>query len=86
MPSEFRNPAAPNLFAAGALLGGQPMQNGEQVMTDGTHPDAIRRNRLLEAAQKEMAAFEQRENEFGKKDREERAAELKLPLDRIKIH
>jgi hypothetical protein len=38
---------------------------------------------LLEAAQRELAEFERRENEFRKKDRRERAAELRLPLDRI---
>jgi hypothetical protein len=34
---------------------------------------------LLEAAQKELAAFERKENEFRKKLRKERAAELRLP-------
>ncbi|MGY8678347.1 hypothetical protein Q2941_11070 [Bradyrhizobium sp. UFLA05-153] len=43
-------------------------------------------DRLLEAARKELLDFERRENEFRKKDREERAAELRLPLDRIKVH
>jgi hypothetical protein len=42
------------------------------------------RDRLLEAVRKELAQFERRENEFRKQDREERAAELRLPL--IKIH
>jgi hypothetical protein len=42
------------------------------------------RDRLLEAVRKELAEFERRENEFRKQDREERAAELRLPL--IKIH
>jgi hypothetical protein len=45
------------------------------------------RDRFLEAAQKELAAFEQREREFSKKERQERAAELKIPLNRVaKIH
>ena len=35
---------------------------------------------LAEAAQKELAEFERRENEFRKKDRAERAAELGLPV------
>jgi hypothetical protein len=35
----------------------------------------------LEAARKELSEFERRENEFRKKDREERAAELRLPLE-----
>ncbi|PJG55830.1 hypothetical protein CVM73_06665 [Bradyrhizobium forestalis] len=56
-------------------------------MTDNnTNHDAIRRNPLLEAAQQEMVKFERKENEFRKKDREERAAELRLPLGEIKIH
>ncbi|MFK4506224.1 hypothetical protein LPJ38_30955 [Bradyrhizobium daqingense] len=55
-------------------------------MTENTQPSAIRRNPLLEAAQEEMLKFERRENEFRKKDRDERAAELRLPLDEIKVH
>ncbi|WP_143197881.1 MULTISPECIES: hypothetical protein [unclassified Bradyrhizobium] len=53
-------------------------------MTENTHPD--RRNLLLEAAQEEMVKFERKENEFRKKDREERAAELHLPLNALKVH
>jgi len=56
------------------------------VMTNNTHRDTSRRNPLLEAAQEEMRKFERKENEFRKKDREERAAELHLPLDAIKVH
>jgi hypothetical protein len=48
----------------------------------GTAP----RDRLLEAARKELVDFERRETEFRKKDRKERAAELRHPLDEIKIH
>ncbi|WP_061847406.1 hypothetical protein [Bradyrhizobium sp. DOA1] len=55
-------------------------------MTENTQPGAIRRNPLLEAAQEEMLKFERRENAFRKKDRDERAAELRLPLDEIKVH
>lgn len=56
-------------------------------MTDNdTQHDAIRCNPLLEAAQKEMVKFERKENEFRRKDREERAAELRLPLNEIRIH
>lgn len=55
-------------------------------MTDNTHGNAGRRNHLLEAAHEEMLKFERKENEFRRKDREERAAELHLPLDEIKIH
>ena len=59
---------------------------GTWIMTDNTHHDAITRNHLLEAAHEEMVKFERKENEFRKKDREERAAELHLPLDAIKVH
>ena len=55
-------------------------------MTGQIHHDADRRNQLLEAAQQELAKFERKENEFRRKDREERAAELRLPLDRINVH
>ena len=41
------------------------------------------RDRFLETAQKELAAFEQREREFSKKERQERAAQLRLPTDKI---
>ena len=59
---------------------------GIPVMTENTQHDAIRRNHLLEAAHEEMIKFEQKENEFRKKDRLERAAELRLPLDAINVH
>ncbi|WP_456621267.1 MULTISPECIES: hypothetical protein [unclassified Bradyrhizobium] len=55
-------------------------------MTENTQRDAARRNHLLEAALEEMVKFERKENEFRKKDREERAAELRLPLHEIKVH
>jgi len=55
-------------------------------MTEDTHHDANRRNQLREAALEEMLKFERRESEFRKKDREERAAHLHLPLDEIKVH
>lgn len=55
-------------------------------MTDNTHHDTTRRTPLLEAVQEELSKFERKENEFRKKDREERAAELRLPLGAIKVH
>lgn len=55
-------------------------------MTENTHRDTIRRNSLREAALEEMAKFERVESEFRKKDRAERAADLRLPLDEIKLH
>jgi hypothetical protein len=36
------------------------------------------RDRFLETAQKELAAFERREREFSKKERQEWAAELQI--------
>ena len=44
------------------------------------------RDRFLQAAEKELVAFERREREFQKKDREERAARLQIPLDKIAAH
>ncbi|MCG2629567.1 hypothetical protein L6654_23370 [Bradyrhizobium sp. WYCCWR 13023] len=55
-------------------------------MTEDAHRDASRRNPLLETALEEMLKFERRESEFRKKDREERAADLHLPLDEIRVH
>lgn len=55
-------------------------------MTDNTQADPTRRKPLLEAAQEEMLRFERTENAFRKKDRQERAAELHLPLGEIKVH
>jgi hypothetical protein len=40
------------------------------------------RDRFLEMAKKELAAFERREREFSKKEREERAAELRSRSDK----
>ncbi len=59
---------------------------GTSCMTENTHHGATRRNHLLEAAHEEMVKFERKETEFRKKDREERAAELHLPLNVIKVH
>jgi len=55
-------------------------------MTENEHHQTTRRSPLLQAAHEEMIKFERQENEFRKKDREERAAELQLPLNAIKIH
>ena len=49
-------------------------------MTEHTHLAVTPRDRFLEAAQKELLAFERREREFRKKDREDRAAKLQLPI------
>jgi len=55
-------------------------------MTESTQHDAIRRNPQLEASREEMVKFERKESEFRRKDREERAAELRLPFNEINIH
>lgn len=55
-------------------------------MTENTQHDAGRRNSMLETALEEMRKFERKESEFRKKDRAERAADLRLPLDEIKVH
>ena len=44
------------------------------------------RDRFLEAAQKELAAFERHEREFLRKEREERAAELQIPVYKSESH
>jgi hypothetical protein len=44
------------------------------------------RDRFLQAAEKEMIDFERREIEFRKKERAERAAELRLPIEKREIH
>jgi hypothetical protein len=38
------------------------------------------RDSLMKLAQQEMSAFERREAEFRKKEREQRASELQLPV------
>jgi hypothetical protein len=75
-----------NLSAVSGLRWDGTATVGTWVMTENVHHDAIRRNHLLEAAHEEMVKFERKENEFRKKDREERAAELRLPLNEIKVH
>ena len=52
-------------------------------MTEHTQLATTTRDRFLQAAEKELIAFERREREFLRKDREERAAKLQFPLDRI---
>ncbi|WFU37310.1 hypothetical protein QA640_22725 [Bradyrhizobium sp. CB82] len=55
-------------------------------MTERTQLAMPPRDRLLEEARKELVEFERREIEFRKKCREERAAELRLPLEKIRVH
>lgn len=49
-------------------------------MPERTRRTLVVRDRLLEEARKELLEFEHRENEFRKKDREELATELRLPV------
>jgi hypothetical protein len=48
-------------------------------MTEHTQLATTTRDRFLQAAEKELIAFERREREFLRKDREERAAKLQFP-------
>jgi hypothetical protein len=48
-------------------------------MTSHTQLVITPRDRFLQAAQQELLMFERREREFLRKDREDRAAELRLP-------
>jgi len=52
------------------------------LMTGHTQLAVTPRDRFLEAAQKELVAFEQREREFSRKERQERAAQLQIPIER----
>jgi hypothetical protein len=49
------------------------------MMAGHTLIGATARDRFMQAAQNEMAKFERQEIEFRKKDRAERAAELRIP-------
>jgi hypothetical protein len=55
-------------------------------MTGQTQLALTPRDRFLQAAQKELAAFERREQEFLKQEREERAVQLRIPTERITSH
>jgi hypothetical protein len=63
---------------AGAIYGG--------VMTGHTQLAITPRDRFLEAALKELAAFEQREREFSRKEWQERASELQIPAQKNELH
>jgi hypothetical protein len=75
--------AEPNLFAAADLK--QDRHDGGLDMTEDAQHDTTERKPLIEAALEEMLKFERKEIEFRKKDRAERAADLQLPLDEIKV-
>jgi len=55
-------------------------------MTGHTQLAVTPRDRFLEAARKELVAFERRERQFIKQEREERAAQLQMPVDKIERH
>ncbi|MDA9431615.1 hypothetical protein XH88_07395 [Bradyrhizobium sp. CCBAU 51627] len=86
LPSYDRNASAQNFSAAAGFQLEWPAAMGDRIMTDDTHQDADGRRSLHEAALEEMAKFERKESEFRKKDRAERAVDLRLPLDEIKVH
>jgi hypothetical protein len=48
-------------------------------MSERTQLAMTARDHLMKMAQQEMSAFEQREAEFRKKEREQRASELRMP-------
>ena len=54
-------------------------------MTGHTQLAITPRDRFLQAAEKELIAFELREREFRKKEQRERAAELAMPLIRQEL-
>lgn len=58
----------------------------KRTMTEPTQLGTTSRERFIRAAEKEMAKFERREMEFRRKDRDERAAELHLPLPKGDDH
>lgn len=55
-------------------------------MTEYTQIAPERRDRSCDAVQREFAKFERLELAFRKKDREERAAELHLPIEDNEPH
>jgi len=44
------------------------------------------REQFVQAVDDELAKFERRESAFRRADRDERAAQLRLPLDKASIH
>jgi hypothetical protein len=58
---------------------------GWRKMTGHTQLAVTPRDRFLQAVQKELETFEQREREFIRREREERATQLRLPINEIRI-
>lgn len=55
-------------------------------MTERTQIALAAKDRILQAARKELAKFEDRERAFRQSDRVERARDLHLPLRREDLH
>jgi hypothetical protein len=55
-------------------------------MVEHTQIAVTPRERFMQAAQNEMAKFERQEIEFRKNERNERATELRLPIDKYEFH
>jgi hypothetical protein len=54
-------------------------------MTEYTRRTLSPREHFLRTAEQELAKFERRENEFLKKERIDRAAELQIPVGQIEV-
>ena len=63
------------------MVAGPGSLMGAATMTGRIQSEKTPRERFLEAALKELEKFERRENDFLKKERQDRAVELKLYLD-----
>lgn len=50
-------------------------------MSERIRLEMTTRERFMQAAKEQMSAFEKREIEFRKKERADRAAELRIPLN-----
>jgi hypothetical protein len=59
---------------------GEPTTIG--TVMEHTRIDAAARERFLQTADDELTKFERQDAEFRKRERQERAAKLRLPLDR----
>ncbi|WP_441276935.1 hypothetical protein AB7783_04265 [Tardiphaga sp. 172_B4_N1_3] len=55
-------------------------------MMKHAQPPMTKYDQFLQQANEQMLAFERREREFRKQDREERAAQLHLPIPRNELH
>jgi hypothetical protein len=60
-------------------------QHGADAMQHA-QPPMTKYEQFLQQAQDQMLAFERRESEFRKQEREERAIQLRLPISRDELH